>query len=176
MIASHSGCKALHGHQRNLSDEQLRALRDADGVVGVVFCTPFLDAEAQRLDREGFQGEACQALADSGEDDTAIFVAQADLLQRTLPPLPLERVLDHVVHAAEIASPRHVGLGSDFDGILRRPQGLEDASCYPALEAGLARRGFTEEEIDGVLGANMRRVFAAVTGPGSRAQAADLVR
>ena len=72
--------------------------------------------------------------------------------------------------------PRHVGLGSDFDGILRRPQGLVDASCYPALEAGLARRGFTEEEIDGVLGANMRRVFAAVTGPGSRAQAADLVR
>ena len=176
VIASHSGCKALHGHQRNLTDDQLRALRDNDGVVGVVFCTPFLDAEARRLDTQAFEGEECQALAQSCENDSAAFVAQGELLQRTVEPLPLERVLDHVVHAAEIAGPRHVGLGSDFDGILRRPQGLEDASCYPALEAGLARRGFTEEEIDGVLGANMRRVFAAVTGPGSRAQAADLVR
>jgi len=72
--------------------------------------------------------------------------------------------------------PRHLGLGSDFDGILRRPQGREDAACYPALEAGLARRGFPEEESAGVRGANMRRVCAAGTGPGARAQAADLVR
>lgn len=174
VIASHSGCKALHGHQRNLSDEQLRTLRDADGVVGIVFCTPFLDAEAQRLDREGFKGEACQALAESGDDDTAVFVAQGDLLQRTLPPLPLERVLDHVVHAAEVAGPRHVGIGSDFDGILRRPQGLEDASCYPTLADGLARRGFDPTEVDGILGGNMHRVFARATGPGTRAHGADL--
>lgn len=70
--------------------------------------------------------------------------------------------------------PRHVGLGSDFDGILRRPQGLEDASCYPTLADGLARRGFDPTEVDGILGGNMHRVFARATGPGTRAHGADL--
>ena len=58
---------------------------------------------------------------------------------------------------------------------LRRPEGLEDASCYPALAEGLARRGFDEAEVDGILGGNMRRVFAQATGPGTRAHGADLV-
>ncbi len=174
MIASHSGCKALHGHQRNLDDDQLRTLRDNDGVAGVVFCTAFLDGEAQRLDREVYRSEEWKALEQKAAENPAIFIEQGELIQRRVKPLPLERVLDHVVHAAEVAGPRHVGLGSDYDGILRRPEGLEDASCYPALEEGLVRRGFSAEEVEGILGGNMRRVFAAVTGPGTRASEAPL--
>ena len=174
VIASHSGCKALHPHQRNLTDDQLRALRDHDGVVGIVFCTAFLDGDAQRLDAMARQEPGYQGLIDAHANDTGAFLAQGEHLQQTVAPLPLARVLDHVVHAAEIAGARHVGIGSDFDGIERRPAGLEDASCYPALAQGLLARGFSHDEVQGILGGNFRRVFGAVTGAGTRAAQAAL--
>jgi membrane dipeptidase len=174
VIASHSACHALHAHPRNLTDEQLRALGAAGGVVGIVFCTPFLDAEARRLDTDACGGAEFQALQESEPSDAAAFVAQGELLQGTVKPLSMERVLDHVVHAVEVAGVDHVGLGSDFDGILRRPVGLEDASCYPALAEGLARRGFSPADVEAVMGGNMHRVFAQVTGPGTRASQAGL--
>jgi membrane dipeptidase len=78
-------------------------------------------------------------------------------------------VLDHLCHAAEIAGVEHVGLGSDYDGIGRTPQGLEDASCYGRIAAGLLARGFGHADVRAMLGGNMERAFAVATGPGTRA-------
>jgi membrane dipeptidase len=167
VIASHSGCAALHAHPRNLTDEQLRALRGAGGVVGIVFCTPFLDAGARAAEQALRDGAQYQGL--TGSNETALFLAQAAYLQRHAPPLPLERVVDHVVHAVDVAGIEHVGIGSDYDGITRTPEGLEDASCYGNLVEALLARGFDEAELELLLGANMRRIFRAVTGPGTRA-------
>lgn len=167
VIASHSGCHALNDHPRNLSDDQLRALGDAGGVVGIVFCTPFLDADARRLENEARETEVYSSL--QGACDSELFVRQGDWLQENLPPLGLDRVADHVLHAIEVAGVDHVGIGSDFDGIQRRPAGLEDASCYPALAALLEERGLTRDEVKAVLWGNMARVFREVTGPGSEA-------
>jgi membrane dipeptidase len=167
LIASHSGCRAVNDHPRNLSDDQLRALAAAGGVVGIVFCTPFLDraaAEAEAALRESAEYRGLR-----GSNETETFLLQGQFLQREAPPLPLERVVDHLLHAVEIAGIEHVGLGSDFDGIQRTPAGLEDASAYPRLAAALRARGFDEQELALVLGGNMERVFAAATGPGTRA-------
>ncbi|MCY3002126.1 MAG: membrane dipeptidase [Planctomycetota bacterium] len=173
VIASHSGCMAVNAHQRNLDDEQLRALAANGGVVGIVFCTPFLDAAARAEEQRLRETAEYKALR--GANDTELFLAQCEFLQRAAVPLPLERVLDHLCHAVEVAGIEHVGLGSDYDGIQRTPQGLEDASTYPALAAGMARRGFREDEISLVLGGNMERVYAAVTGPGSAAASSRLL-
>jgi membrane dipeptidase len=102
-----------------------------------------------------------------GRNDSEQFVAQSEFLQARARPLSLERVLDHLCHAAEVAGVEHVGLGSDFDGIQRTPQGLEDASCYLVLAEGLHRRGFSPAETRLVLGGNFERVYAAVTAPGT---------
>jgi membrane dipeptidase len=161
IIASHSGCAAIHPHVRNLSDAQLRDLASADGVLGIVFCTPFLDAEAGALERAERESEAYRSL--SHEQETGLFHLQADHLQAVLPPLGLDRVVDHVLHAVEVCGIRHVGLGSDFDGIQRRPQGLEDASCYGRLAQALVQRGLDEDDVRAVMGGNMERVFRAVT-------------
>ena len=61
----------------------------------------------------------------------------------------------------------HVGLGSDYDGIGRTPQGLEDASCYGRLAERMRERGLAADEVAKVLHGNMRRVFAAATGRGT---------
>ena len=171
-IASHSGCKALHDHPRNLSDDQLRSLGQKGGVVGMVFCTAFLDREA-RADEMRLR-ETSEYAAIGGENDTEQFLAQSAFLQSRARPVPLARVVDHLVHAVEIAGVDHVGLGSDYDGIQCAPAGLENAACYPNLMAALAERGFSEEDIEKVLGGNMRRAFAHATAAPARAHAADL--
>lgn len=75
----------------------------------------------------------------------------------------IEHVLDHIDYLVRIAGPEHVMLGSDFDGA-DMPRGLEDATCYPALSAGMAARGHSAAVIRSVLGLNFLRVFEAVTG------------
>jgi membrane dipeptidase len=83
-----------------------------------------------------------------------------------LPPVPLARVADHVLHVIAVAGVDHVGLGSDFDGISATPQGLEDASRLPALTAELRARGLSDEDLAKVLGGNFLRVLeAAERGP-----------
>ena len=75
----------------------------------------------------------------------------------------IEHVLGQIDYLVRTAGPNHVTLGSDFDGATM-PKGLEDATCYPALTAGMAAHGHSEETIRKVLGLNFLRVFEEVTG------------
>ncbi|ESK91003.1 microsomal dipeptidase [Moniliophthora roreri MCA 2997] len=68
-------------------------------------------------------------------------------------------VANHVEHIARVAGVKHVGLGSDFDGIGSTPVGLEDVSKYPALIAELYSRGWNKHDLAGLTGANLLRVF-----------------
>jgi len=166
-MASHSGCKALHDHPRNLTDEQLRALAAQDGVVGIVFHPGFLDAAARA---EEARVRSLPEYAGIAEEDPARrFLAQQRVMRAVARPLPAQRLVEHVLHAVEVAGVDHVGLGSDYDGIERGPEGMHDARGYALLAELLARRGFSDEDLVKVLGGNMERVFAAATGPGTRA-------
>ncbi|HEV8112636.1 MAG TPA: membrane dipeptidase [Planctomycetota bacterium] len=168
-IASHSACHALHGHPRNLTDDQLRALGSAGGVVGIPFCVAFLSRAAQEEDARLRETPAYRAI--EARNDTELSLLQGRFLQREASPLPIDCVVEHVVHAVEIAGVDHVGLGSDYDGIGRTPQGLEDASCYGRLGDALRATGFGSDDVAKIMGGNMRRVFARTTGPGTLAHA-----
>ena len=172
VIASHSGCKAIHGHQRNLTDDQLRALAANGGVVGIVFCTAFLKDEAQQEDAR--LRESAEYKSITGPNDTDTFLRQGEWLQEHATPLPMDVVVDHIVHACEVAGVDHVGLGSDYDGIGRTPTGLEDAGCYGRIAERLVERGFGIDDVAKVLGRNMERVFRVATGAGTAAFDADL--
>jgi membrane dipeptidase len=161
VIASHSCCKALHDHPRNLTDEQLRALGAAGGVCGIAFLPGFLQAESR--------AEAARVRAlpefraiDAG-NDTATFIAQGEFIQAHAAPCGIDVMVRHVLHAIEVAGPDHVGLGSDYDGIDHAVHGLEDASCYPRLAHALSAAGLSHSEVAGVMGDNMARAFAAGT-------------
>ncbi|MEW6044882.1 MAG: dipeptidase [Bacillota bacterium] len=85
-------------------------------------------------------------------------------------PARLSDVVRHIDYVVQLAGPDHVGLGSDFDGISRVPEGLEDPSRLPALTEELVRRGYDDDTIRKVLGGNFARVFRHVLsdrGPGS---------
>ncbi len=173
VIASHSGCKALHGHQRNLTNDQLRALAHNGGVCGIVFCTAFLKDDAQAEDARWRESAEYKAI--SGPNDTDVFLRQGEFLQARAEPLSIDTVVDHIAHAVEIAGIDHVGIGSDYDGIGRTPQGLEDASCYVNLVERMLARGFGPDDVAKVTGLNMRRVFEAVTSGNVEASRARLM-
>jgi membrane dipeptidase len=166
VLASHSGCKALHDHPRNLSDAQLRALAQHGGVVGIVFHPGFLDAGARAEEARVRTLPAYTALQGA---PMAKFLAQQRLMRSHAAPLPAARLVEHLEHAVELAGIDHVGLGSDYDGIERTPEGLEDARGYAVLAELLAQRGFSDADLLKLLGGNMERVFRAATGPGTRA-------
>ncbi|MNS31141.1 Membrane dipeptidase [compost metagenome] len=73
----------------------------------------------------------------------------------------IEDVIRHIDHMCEIAGPHVVGLGSDFDGIANVPVGLEDVSKVPMLTAALLARGYSEADLELMLGGNWQRVFRA---------------
>ncbi|REJ34038.1 MAG: peptidase [Bacillota bacterium] len=76
----------------------------------------------------------------------------------------VDRLVDHALHVLELVGPDHLGLGSDFDGILETPAGLEDAGRFPRLTEALLKRGVDENTVAKILGGNFLRVLRQVWG------------
>jgi membrane dipeptidase len=140
VIVSHACCRAVCDTPRNLSDEQLRAIADRDGVVGMMALPITVDPERPTI----------------------------------------ERLVDHVDHAAAVMGVEHVALGGDFirqiaraKGMAEIPdafmpsgmaadaavEGLAGPADYPRLAAALERRGYTGDDLRGMLNGNLLRVL-----------------
>ncbi|ORX55131.1 hypothetical protein DM01DRAFT_1362757 [Hesseltinella vesiculosa] len=74
----------------------------------------------------------------------------------------LQDVADHIEHIASVAGRDKVGLGADYNGIEITPVGLEDVSKYPDLFAEMVRRGWSDEDLIGLAGQNLLRVWKGV--------------
>jgi len=71
----------------------------------------------------------------------------------------IDRVVDHMRHAASVVGPSHVAVGTDLDGWTWPPRGLEGHHSFPALAEALLRGGFTEDEVQRMLGGNALRLL-----------------
>jgi membrane dipeptidase len=80
----------------------------------------------------------------------------------------VSQVADHIEYAGRRIGFRHVGVGSDFDGMLRGPDGLDDVSDYPALIEELVGRGLSREDMGGIMGLNIIRVLSEVEDVANR--------
>ncbi|NXD28333.1 DPEP2 Dipeptidase, partial [Spelaeornis formosus] len=86
----------------------------------------------------------------------------ADLLACGRKVVNISTLADHFDHIKEVAGSESIGIGGDYDGVERFPEGLEDVSKYPSLIEELLRRGWNETELKGVLRENFLRVFREV--------------
>ncbi|XP_019061286.1 dipeptidase 3 isoform X3 [Fukomys damarensis] len=71
-------------------------------------------------------------------------------------------VADHFDHIRAVIGSEFIGIGGNYDASGRFPEGLEDVSTYPVLIEELLSRGWSEEELHGVLRGNLLRVFRRV--------------
>ena len=175
VVASHSCCRALADHHRNLSDSMLVALAKNGGMIGINFAPSFLNSEyekkenALRLEitkKHGLPHDYAD-LAKADPDKRAMAMAEyferVDGLKRTAVPVTVGTVVDHIEHVIEITgSYDHVGLGSDFDGIGSTPVGLEHAGKLSGITKELLRRGHEEKDVKKILGDNFLRIVKEV--------------
>ena len=167
VIASHSSCRALTNHPRNMTDEMLRAVAKNGGLVMVNFFSGFVD-ESYRKAFEALRPEMDQALAAINErykDDAAArtrawFRAGREIAAR-VPRPPLESLIDHIEHVARVAGVDHAGIGSDFDGIPSTPEGIDSAADLPKIAVELRKRGFSQAEVAKIFSGNVLRVMRA---------------
>lgn len=147
VIATHSSCRALSPHVRNLTDEMMTGVAATGGTVQINFFAGFIDPDFPPI-----APDVLKRLVEGGELYTGPITDHVT---------PLSLLVDHFEHALELVGPDHVGVGSDFDGLPQLPAGMQDCSTLPYLTAELLRRGYTEEELTRVLGENVLRVMAA---------------
>lgn len=164
VVATHSCCRALAAHPRNMTDDMIRELAAKGGVMQINFYPVFLDSGfAEVLSGSGIMeyGEKIEEefIKDpSNPQKRSAWNKVQDQLQNLARP-SFRRIADHIDHAVEIAGIEHVGLGSDFDGIEVTPAGLENISYMPVLLAELATRGYSESDIAKIAGENFFRVM-----------------
>ncbi|HPH68381.1 MAG TPA: dipeptidase [Kofleriaceae bacterium] len=124
VMVSHTGVNGVHPHWRNIDDEQLRAVGNNGGAVGIIFARKFLGGAS------------------------------------------IDAVVDHILHILNVAGEDVPALGSDFDGFVVPPVGLEDVACLPNLTVALSRRGVAPRVLEKILGDNVMRVLDAVPAYG----------
>jgi membrane dipeptidase len=174
VIASHSSSRVLTDTPRNLTDDQLRAIAAKGGVVMVNFYPPFIDqAWTTAWLRKIPERDAMRAVAEvpyrkRGEAVPFTITVEADrafyarYLAATLPLPPISRLVDHIDHVARVAGIDHVGIGSDFDGVQFLPEGMSSAADLPKITDALLARGYTEQQLEKLLGGNLLRVFSEI--------------
>jgi membrane dipeptidase len=90
------------------------------------------------------------------------FLPSLSSLTKGEAPASVATVARHIVYAGQTIGYEHVGVGSDFDGMLKGPQGLDDVSAFPSLVRELLAQGVGEMDIQRVLGLNILRVLDEV--------------
>ena len=138
LVATHSNAMTLMKHTRNLTDDQLKALADINGVVGIHLWAPILHADKD----------------------------------------PLVDVLDYIVYVSQLIGPQYIGfgtlnrdpgylesMGGGHREVITEPGGSEPVSIRRGLELfidGLSGRGFSDDEIAGIVGGNYVRLLREV--------------
>ena len=170
VIASHSCVRSICDHHRNLSDKMLKALAKNGGVIGINYYLGFLDPEINKQEEALWKklDPLLEKLKKKHKDDRETYIKKRRELFRKHrtkpPPVPIDRLIEHIDHVVEVAGVDHVGLGSDFDGCSITPQGLDDISDLPLITEKLLEKGYSEKNIEKILGGNLLRVFEAALG------------
>ncbi|HUG15360.1 MAG TPA: membrane dipeptidase [Thermomicrobiales bacterium] len=151
VVASHTSAEGVNKHQRAKSDEELQAIAETGGYIGVYLVAMFLRGE---------------------------------------PGCTIEHFLDHIDYIAKLVGPQYIGVGSDWPiqapewGVQKLAEyameigfreehgvtkpvnviGFDDYRDFPNITRGLVQRGYSDDEIRGILGGNFLRVFELVCG------------
>jgi len=165
VVASHSCCRALCDHPRNMTDEMIVALAEKGGVIQINFYPSFLDKaygeKAGALIQA--QEEAQDAWYEHPDDPEVQAQMKAAIAALQVVPRPSYKlIVDHIDHVVKLVGVKHVGLGSDFDGIEVTPDGLEDVSRMQKIIIELRKRGYSDYEIRHIAGGNFLRVMEQV--------------
>lgn len=163
VMASHSSAYVFNAHQRNLKDDQIKAIAKTGGVIFVNFYTGFLDStysgkQKQYNERHKVELSALitkyNSRAKATEEINAKYRKEIEDMRA-----PLSLLIDHIDHMVKLVGADHVGLGADYDGAESYPKGLDDVSKYPLITEALLQRGYSGKDVKKILGGNFIRLL-----------------
>src|SRR5579863_9131795 len=166
LIASHSSCRALCNHPRDMSDDMIKALAAKGGVIQINYEKSFID-QAYKDAQDKFSGGVVTMMdtlkKQCGDDEECLNKKMNEMAEKAttegkLPHVSWERIIDHIDHAVKLVGADHVGLGSDFDGA-NMPEGMDDCTHLPRITEALMRKGYSDDDIRKILGGNLLRVM-----------------
>ncbi len=164
IIASHSAVRALADSPRNLTDEELIAIRDNGGVVQVVAFDGYVmlpSGDKQEALSELRANAPFESWAAATPEQRDAYREARAKVNDEYPGATVQDFVNHIDYAIELIGIDHVGISSDFDGgggII----GWRDASETFNVTLELVRRGYSEEEIRKMWGGNLLRVWREV--------------
>jgi len=166
VLLTHSGCKAVYDHPRNIDDEHLKALAAKGGVIQMNAYGGYLRAIKPNPQRQ----EAMKALLGQLREDAklsseqrAALLAKRHEIDRLYPETEratFDDFMAHMLHALKVVGPDHVGIGLDWDGG-GGVVGLEDVVDLPRITAALLKAGYSEADVQKIWSGNVLRVLAA---------------
>lgn len=165
VVLSHSGCRAVCDHPRNVGDDLLRALAAKSGVI-FINALPIAMADDPGNGRTAAISEillrykdtviSAEMLAAEDRDYETACAAHPN------PVVTLADYVAHIEHAVAVAGIDHVGIGCDLDGGGGYFEGLRDVADFPNITRALVARGWREDALAKLWGGNFLRVMRAV--------------
>lgn len=167
VMASHSSVRTLARHDRNLTDDMIRALARKGGVVQICLLSDYIrdpDTTTIRYQKDQemrkIYNDKWNIMAD---EEKAEFRKEWKEIREKYPKklANVADMVDHIDHVVKIAGIDFVGIGSDFDGG-GELAGCNDVTDFPNITRELLRRGYSEQDIYKIWGGNFFRVFGEV--------------
>lgn len=178
IILSHSGCRAVHDHPRNIDDDRIKKLAAAGGTIQINSYNAYLIDVPPNPERDKARGALMQKmrnLANLTPAGRAAVMREVATGIKALdarypePRATFDMYMRHVTHALDLVGPDHVGVGCDWDGG-GGVTGMEDVASIPKITERLVKLGYTESQLANFWGGNALRVLKAAydarkTGP-----------
>lgn len=165
VILTHSGCKAVFNHPRNVDDARIKALAASGGVIQVDAYSSYLIETPKNAERDAAMAALrakAGARAKMTEAERAGFMAEMKAIDAKypVPKATFEDFMNHLNHALKVAGVDHVGIGIDFDGG-GGVTGLNDASDYWKISERLLAEGYSRDDLAKIWGGNVLRLLRA---------------
>ena len=169
IILSHSGCRAVHDHPRNIDDARMKKLADTGGVIQINSYNSYLvtvpsDPALEKAEGAVFSklrglsglppADARKAMSDAARDLHELEV------KYHVPRATFEDYMQHMMHALKLVGPDHVGVGADWDGG-GGVTGMEDCASNWKITARLLQEGYDESDLQKIWSGNALRVLKA---------------
>ena len=165
-IASHSSVYKICPHFRNLHDDQIIAIKNKKGLIGINPYPFFIDPTFKNREsktRNEYK-EKIKSIEIQHSNRSSQWLAKQHFFQKKLSSIcpELDLFIDHMEYIIELIGIDYVGVGSDYDGLDCLPKGWNDCLDHIKIAEKLESRGYNQEEIEKLMGNNFLRVLEEI--------------
>ena len=165
-IASHSSVYKLCPHFRNLKDDQIMAIKKSEGLIGLnpypFFIDPAFKKKEEKIRKK--LSDKIEQITFREKNTNVRWIKKQHLLQKELQCIApsINIFIDHIEYIIKLAGIDCVAIGCDYDGLDCLPKELKDCCDHIKIAELLEQRGYSEKDIEKVMGLNLLRVVEAV--------------